>query len=127
MLCLVSLSKTLYPLLSTGSIQEDRKSFQHDRKIIHWDVKYQRKETNKTAYALTRLSVCSVWSEDACFACALNRGYHSLFLLLSTRYNKTCLKRPLKKKTKIVFQERLSLNAGQKYCRMLQESILQYF
>ena len=28
---------------------------------------------------------------------------------------------------KIGFQDRLSLNAGQKYCRMLQESILQYF
>ena len=42
-------------------------------------------------------------------------------------YSKTCLKRPLKKKTKIGFQDRLSLNAGQKYCRMLQESILQYF
>ena len=42
-------------------------------------------------------------------------------------YSKTCLKRPLKKKTKIVFQDRLSFNAGQKYCRMLQESILQYF
>ena len=27
---------------------------------------------------------------------------------------------PLKKKTKIGFQDRLSLNAGQKYCRMLQ-------
>ena len=34
-------------------------------------------------------------------------------------YSKTCLKQPLKKKTKIVFQDRLSLNAGQKYCRML--------
>ena len=28
---------------------------------------------------------------------------------------------------KIGFQDRLSLNVGQKYCRMLQESILQYF
>ena len=35
-------------------------------------------------------------------------------------YSKTCLKWPLKKKTKIVFQDRLWLNAGQKYCRMLQ-------
>ena len=32
-----------------------------------------------------------------------------------------------KRRPKIVFQDRLSLNAGQKYCRMLQESILQYF
>ena len=44
-----------------------------------------------------------------------------------TYYSKTCLKRPLEKKTKIGFQDRLSLNAGQTYCRMLQESILQYF
>ena len=35
-------------------------------------------------------------------------------------YSKTCLKWPIKKKTKIGFQDRLSLNAGQKYCRMLQ-------
>ena len=32
-----------------------------------------------------------------------------------------------KRRTKIGFQDRLSLNAGQKYCRMLRESILQYF
>ena len=35
-------------------------------------------------------------------------------------YSKTCLKRPVKKHTKIYFQDRLMLNAGQKYCRMLQ-------
>ena len=43
------------------------------------------------------------------------------------KYSKTCLKRPLNKKTKNVFQDQLSLKAGQNYCRMLQESILQYF
>ena len=32
-----------------------------------------------------------------------------------------------KRRPKIGFQVRLSLNAGQKYCRMPQESILQYF
>ena len=32
-----------------------------------------------------------------------------------------------KEDQKIGFQDRLLLNAGQKYCRMLQESILQYF
>ena len=36
------------------------------------------------------------------------------------RYSKTCLKGPLKKNTKNGFQYRLSVNAGQKYCRMLQ-------
>ena len=35
-------------------------------------------------------------------------------------YSKTCLKPPLKKMTIIGFQDWLSLNAGQKYCRMLQ-------
>ena len=38
-------------------------------------------------------------------------------------YSKTCLMRPLKKKTKIVL-DRLSLNAGQKYCRMLEHSAI---
>ena len=36
------------------------------------------------------------------------------------KYSKTCLKRPLKKNTKIGFQDSLSLNTGQKYCKMLQ-------
>ena len=34
--------------------------------------------------------------------------------------SKTCLKQTLKKNTIIGFQDQLSLNAGQKYCRMLQ-------
>ena len=36
-------------------------------------------------------------------------------------YNKTCVKRPLSKRPKIGFQDQLLLNAGQKYCRMLQD------
>ena len=47
-----------------------------------------------------------------------NRPIHKKSVLI--RYCKTCLKRPLKKKTKIGFQDQLSLNAGQKYCRMFQ-------
>ena len=43
-----------------------------------------------------------------------------IFILEHSLYSKTCLKRPLKKKTKNGFQGQLSLNAGQKYCRMLQ-------
>ena len=34
-------------------------------------------------------------------------------------YSKTCVKRPLPNRPKIGFQDQLSLNAGQKYCRML--------
>ena len=41
-------------------------------------------------------------------------------ILKMVNYSKTCLQQPLKKKTKIGFQDRLSLNAGQMYCRMLQ-------
>ena len=33
-------------------------------------------------------------------------------------YSKTCVKQPLSKIQKIGFQDQLSLNAGQKYCRM---------
>ena len=40
----------------------------------------------------------------------------SLFL----HYSKTCVKQPLSKRPKIGFHDQLSLNAGQKYCIMLQ-------
>ena len=39
---------------------------------------------------------------------------------LACNYSKTCVKQPLSKRQKIGFQDQLSLNAGQKYCRMLQ-------
>ena len=45
---------------------------------------------------------------------------------MTNEYSKTCVERP-SKKTIIGFQDRLSLSAGQTYCRMLKESILQYF
>ena len=35
-------------------------------------------------------------------------------------YIKTCVKWPLSERQKIGFQDQLSLNAGQKYCRVLQ-------
>ena len=38
---------------------------------------------------------------------------------LKRKYSKTCLKGSLKRKSKIGFQDQLSLNAGQKYCRIL--------
>ena len=39
--CVVSLSKTLYHLLGTGSTQEDRKMSRHDGKVVDWDLKHQ--------------------------------------------------------------------------------------
>ena len=44
----------------------------------------------------------------------------------STLYSKPCVKRPLSKRPQTGFQDLLSLNTGQRYCRMLR-SILQYF
>ena len=38
---------------------------------------------------------------------------------VASTYSKTCVKRPLSKRPKIVFRYQLKLNAGQKYCRML--------
>ena len=40
--CIVSLSKTLYPLLSTGSTQKDLS--RHNRKTVDWDLKNQNKD-----------------------------------------------------------------------------------
>ena len=51
--------------------------------------------------------------------CYYHYHNHSNHMVFST-YSKTCLKQPLTKRSKIGFQDQLSLNAGQKYCRMLQ-------
>ena len=80
--------------------------------------------------------ICCVLSPRFYWLFSATYSFQKLeFPLLSTlypnsyliKYGKTCLKKPLKKKTKVGFQDRFSLNEGQKYCRMLQGSILQYF
>ena len=45
---------------------------------------------------------------------------HMHFLLVRLKYSKTCVKQPLSRRLKFDFQDQLLLNAGQKYCRMLQ-------
>ena len=57
-----------------------------------------------------------IWNFADVYTMVCTVGVHVVWI-----YSKTCLKGSLKKKTKIGFQDRLSLNAGQKYCRMLQE------
>ena len=42
------------------------------------------------------------------------------FICKKKKYSKTCVKRPLSKDRKFGCQDQLSLNAGQKYCRMLK-------
>ena len=44
----------------------------------------------------------------------------SAFTLSVQTYSKTCVKWPLSKRLKIGFHDQFSLNAGQKYCWMLQ-------
>ena len=55
-------------------------------------------------------------------SCLKNRFRASLgtHMTMVSQYSKTCVKRPLSKRPKIGFQDQLSLNAGQKYYRMLQ-------
>ena len=48
--CVVSLSKTLYPLLWTGSTQEGLS--RHDWKIVDWDVKNWLKQINQGHYLM---------------------------------------------------------------------------
>ena len=45
----------------------------------------------------------------------------SLFMCKNCDYSQTCLKLSLIRRPTLVFKTQLSLNAGQKYCRMLQE------
>ena len=67
-------------------------------------------------------SCCYIF--PACLIGQIQR--HSLSFLnivcnRNCRYSKTCVKQPLSNRLKIGFQDQLSLNTGQKYCRMLQE------
>ena len=52
---------------------------------------------------------------------------NSLVLLHIIAYTVKPALSGLSKRIKIGFEDRLVLNAGQKYCRMLQERIIQYF
>ena len=67
----------------------------------------------------------SIFTDSYC-AGVSNKHCLLTFFILILKYSKTCLKRPLKR-PKIGFQAGLSLNSCQKYRRMLQETILQYF
>ena len=50
--CVVALTKVPYPLLSTGSTQEDRKASRHDWKFVNWDVKQHQHTETKDPRAL---------------------------------------------------------------------------
>ena len=85
---------------------------------------------------LIRLSVWAGWSALFClqtpkdrFSCIEDQFIWTKNLINCSSlvssytgkvYSKTCVKQPLSKRPKIGFQDQLSLNAGQKYYRMLQ-------
>ena len=71
-----------------------------------------------------RLSASLSWAEDADED---DEDFYREEQLLRVITVKPVLRNHSKRRIKIGFQDGLSLNAGQKYCRMLQESILQYF
>ena len=55
-----------------------------------------------------------------CFTALLRKHSWNMGLVSPPIYRGTCVKGPLSKRQKIGFQDQLSLNAGHKYCRMLQ-------
>ena len=72
-------------------------------------------------------NICDGYSMESPPLYASNE-HHKMFLYADTRillsflsgniFNKTCVKRSVSKRQTISFQYQLSLNTGQKYCRM---------
>ena len=107
--CVVSLSKNINPSLV---LVQPRKT----RLFITERLLMGRKESNQT----TKTTL-----HEVCFVHRITlKKYNTIKLCIDAiqkkTYSRTCVKRPFTKRSKIGFQEPLSLNAGQKYCRMLQ-------
>ena len=66
------------------------------------------------------LILVSLICENLIFYTIMQWKGRCAFPIISKTYSETCVKRPLSKRPKIAFQDQLSLNVGQKYCRMLQ-------
>ena len=69
-------------------------------------IKMRNKKINSNSHPL-------ILRPEQTYSYAVVRG--------SGHYSKTCVKQPLSKRSKIGFQDQLSLYAGQKYCSILQE------
>ena len=63
------------------------------------------------SYHSNRVSGMLTWKHDSNFV--------RKKIMFSGMYSKTCVKQPISKRPKSVFQYQLLLNAGRKYCRML--------
>ena len=105
--CIVSLSKTLYPLLSIDSTQEDPS--RHNWKIVDWDVKNRQKQTNICLFTYLKN----------------NQKYIiSVFIWNQSTVKKLCKMTGLKK---FVFNTNYCLLMQVKSIAKCKGSILQYF
>ena len=66
------------------------------------------------------MSIYATLSESLLFAYVISIIKVYALAQADLIYSKTCVKLPLAKRPQIGFQGQLSLNAGQKYCRMFQ-------
>ena len=113
----------------SGTLKNDRLlwNWPFDFCQISWGLK-KKKKTLSELFCQTDLDppdenswIRAWWAIFCHLLKGAPMGFPHLLVSMSVSYySKTCRKQPLKKKTKIGFQDPLSLNAGQKYCRMLQ-------
>ena len=95
--CIVSLSKTLYPLLSTCSTPEDRR-FHMTEIIVDWDIKHQNTKVRASMLIRSNMvHVLCIW-DNVCLE-LVNVGdkmlMHAYYANCSKILNTSCLpKRP---------------------------------
>ena len=94
--------------------------------LCTWRVKAGNRLSNHTWHVASG-NKCSAWLHN--YNTVLSRNQRLLELLQVMHFYtvKPVLSGHSKTRPKIGFQDQLLLNAGQKYCRMLKGSILQYF
>ena len=67
------------------------------------------------------MTICAIiFFSNLIIGLLCTRRFSKVFHIYPNRYSKTGVKRPLSKGNKKKIQDPLLLNAGQKYCRMLQ-------
>ena len=57
----MSLSKTLYPLLSTGLTQEDRETSGHYLKIVDWNIMHQHESNQNNSEKSHDMRFPTMW------------------------------------------------------------------
>ena len=85
------------------------------------DIIFSRSEILLCTYRVAETSDFFMWLGETLVRlgkCSSFTGHIGTSVGFDHALGKTCLKRPLKKKTKIGFQDRILLNAGQNYFRL---------